>query len=93
MIRKGWEWVDKAQRRVILFRDISCIVGGLVMLYQQTFVAVEASVVLVPAAVSLILAPTAQALLAQRNSAGPSTTEQSSSQVQPPEPQPSSPSQ
>lgn len=83
--------MDKTQRKVILFRDISCIVGGLVMLYQQTFVAAEASVVLVPAAVSLILAPTAQALLAQRNNGGQSTTEPSSTSPPPSQPEPSSP--
>jgi hypothetical protein len=71
--------VDRTQRRVILFRDISCIVAGLVGLYQQTFMATEASVVLVPAFVSLILAPTAQAVWAQRNNVGQSTTGPSSS--------------
>lgn len=85
--------MDRTQRRVILFRDISCIFGGLVMLYQQTFIATEASVVLVPAAVSLILAPTAQALLAQRNGAGQNTTEQSSLPPSEQQPQASSPQQ
>jgi len=60
------------------------------MLYHQTYIAAEASVVLVPAAVTLILSPTAQALWAQRNSAGQSTTEQSLPQAPPSESQPSS---
>jgi hypothetical protein len=84
--------VDRTQRRIIIFRDLACIVGGLAGLYWQTVVEVEASVVLVPAFVSLILGPTGAALWAQRNSAGQNTTASSSGGQQPQEPQ-SSPQQ
>lgn len=72
--------MDRTQRRIIIFRDVSCIFGGLLGLAHQTVVAAEASAVLVPAFVSLILYPAGVALWAQRNGAGQNTIERSSSE-------------
>lgn len=83
--------MDKYQRVVILVRDISCIVAGLVGLWAQTFKAEEPSGLLVPAFVGLLLGPAGAALWAQRSSGGPATIEPSSSEQPPQEPQPSSP--
>jgi uncharacterized membrane protein YfbV (UPF0208 family) len=74
------------QRRVILFRDISCIVLGIFGLIWQTLMVDEASGALVSASVTLLLGPAGAALLAQRNSAGPSTIEPSTGS--PPDPLP-----
>jgi uncharacterized membrane protein YfbV (UPF0208 family) len=71
---EGLAWVDRAQRRTILFRDISCTVMGILGLVWQTVMVDEASGALVSASVSLLLAPTGAALWAQRNSAGQGTT-------------------
>jgi len=83
--------VDRGQRRVILFRDVTCIVIGAIGLLEQMFIADIASPILVPAFVGLLLGPTGVALWAQRSSSGPNTIEPSSGGPPQPEPQPSSP--
>lgn len=75
--------MDKAQRRVIIFRDICCILVGVTGLMQQTFIG-PVSPVLVPTFMGLLLGPAGFALWAQRNSGGLITT--SSSSESPPEP-------
>lgn len=82
--------MDKSQRKVILWRDVTCIVIGAVGLLEQLFLADVASPILVPACLTLLLGPAGVALWAQRSNDGPSTIEPSSGQ--PPEPvQPYSP--
>lgn len=70
--------MDRAQRRVILFRDVTCILVGATGFLHQVFVAPEANLILVTASVNFLLAPTGLALWAQRKSVGLNTTEPSS---------------